>query len=167
MNIPSRRPFALAVLSLLLLAACGPLAAGDATRVDYRNGATYVAPAGSPLVATVELPLARTGLSVAALRRANLTWIPLGIRGESANAARLVSLATIEAPDDWEVRLWQARIVREASMSDREAPPTTRLEAEIRVDVPASAYDLTRRVRAELVVHGGARVPIDFLVEAE
>ena len=164
-----RRPAAptpLALLLLLALAACAPLDAGDASRVEYRAGATYPVPADSALYVELDVPLERTGLTTTAIRSVSPTWIPLGITGESANASRLVTLMNVEAPEDWQVRLWRARLVRERPVGERDAPWSYRLELELRVDVPASAYDLTRRVRADLQVRGGERLPVDVLVEA-
>ena len=164
-----RHPVTVMFLALLVvaLAACGPMAAGDASRVDYRPGATYEVPAGTTLYVAAETPLGETGLTPSMLRRAGLVWIPLGIRGESANASTLVTLGDVQAPEEWQVRLWQVRLVRERPLGERDASPAYRLEAEVRVDVPASAFDLTRRVTARLHVQGGDSLPIDFLVRAE
>lgn len=156
----------LAVLALLA-AGCAPTTIDDATRVDYREDETFVVPAGDALHVSLDRSLDDVGLTEAGLRRSRLSWIPLGIRGESANAATITTVEGIEAPDDWSVQLWRARVVRERPLGERGAAPDYRLEAEVRVEVPASAAGLTRRVRARLHVQGGEVVPLDFLVRAE
>lgn len=164
---PSPFLTALAAASAFLLASCGPLASGQDARVPYVPEATYAVPAGSSLYVTLELPLEEVGLVPADLPGYGFTWIPLGIRGESANAARIVTLPPPDAPEDWSVRLWQARILREVPLADLEGPYAYRLEAEVRVDVPASAEGLVRRVRGQLEIDGGETLPLDFLVRAE
>lgn len=162
-----RAGIAALALLVVVLAACAPTAAGDAARVDYREGATYAVPAGSSLFVVLDLTLEEAGLTADALRRMNLTWVPLGIRGDSANASRLVTLPTAEAPEDWDVRLWQARVLRERPLGERDATFSYRLEVELRVDVPTSAEGLIRRIRGQLRMEGGATLPLDFLVRAD
>jgi len=150
-----------------LIAGCGPLAADDAARYDYRPDATYAVPAGGVLYVREELPLDALDLEPADVRAQSLNWIPLGIRGESASAVGWITIAPPEAPSGWQVRLWQARVVRERPLGDPEGDDTYRAEIELRVDVPEEAYDLTRRVTARVVARGGGEVPLSFLVRAE
>lgn len=157
---------AAALAALLLAAACGPLAADDGVRVDYRDGATYSVPAGGTLYVAHVLQLDDVGLSVADVRQAGLRWIPLGIRGQSTSAATLVTVAPPEAPEGWEVRLWQARFVRERPLGDPEGAYAYRLEVDLRVDVPEEAYDLTRRVHVRVVARDGGATTLSFLVRA-
>lgn len=174
-NVPHRRRRGSALLAATvlvagligLIAGCGPLAADDAARYDYRPDATYAVPAGSVLYVREELPLAALDLEPADVRAQSLNWIPLGIRGESASAVGWITIAPPEAPSGWQVRLWQARIVRERPLGDPEGSYGYRVEAELRVDVPEEAYDLTRRVTARVVARGGGEVPLTFLVRAE
>ncbi len=171
-NVPYGRRRGLAVLAAAvlvagLIAGCGPLAADDAGRYDYRQDATYAVPAGGVLYVREELPLAALELEPADVRAQSLNWIPLGIRGESASAVGWITIAPPEAPSGWQVRLWQARIVRERPLGDPEGVYTYRAEIELRVDVPEEAYDLTRRVTARVVARGGGEVPLTFLVQAE
>jgi len=171
-NVPHARRLRLALLATLgllavLIAGCGPLTADDAARYDYRQDATYAVPAGSVLYVREELPLAALELEPADVRAQSLNWIPLGIRGESASAVGWITIAPPDAPDGWQVRLWQARIVRERPLGDPEGDYTYRAEIELRVDVPEEAYDLTRRVTARVVARGGGEVPLTFLVRAE
>lgn len=158
---------ATAVAIASLLVACAPTAAGAAARVEYRHGATFAVTAGSTLYVTLDLSLEEAGLREEGIRRSDFNWVPLGIRGDSANATRLVSLSSLEAPEGWQVRSWQTRLLRERPLGDREGAFGYRLESELRVDVPASAEGLLRRIRGELVVAGGATLPVDFLVRAE
>lgn len=160
---------ALLVVALLALAlaACAPTASGGVTRADHLPDATHVVPAGSVLYVVVDVPLEETEISVDRVRRAEFTWIPLGIRGESANASRLVNFPPPEAPEDWQVRLWQTRILRERPLGEPEGSFAYRVEAELRVDVPASAEGLVRRIRGELRFADGATLPLDFLVRVE
>ena len=103
---------------------------------------------------------------MADVRNAGLRWIPLGIRGESTNATTLVTIAPPEAPEGWEVRLWQARFVRERPLGDPEGAYAYRLEVDLRVDVPEEAYDLTRRVRVRVLARDGGGANLSFLVRA-
>lgn len=155
-----------ALATLLLVAACGPLAADDGVRVDYRDGATYSVPAGGTLYVAEVLALDDVGLSVADVRDAGLRWIPLGIRGESVSAAQRVTIAPPEAPEGWEVRLWQARFVRERPLGEPQGAYAYRLEVDLRVDVPEEAYDLTRRVRVRVLARDGDGATLSFLVHA-
>lgn len=174
MNLPihrSRGPAAFALVLAAVLAAaltgCAPGIASGGDRVPYREGTTYDAPAGGTLYVTLDRPLDETGLTTDLVRRQNLNWVPLGIRGESANATGFVTLPPPEAPEDWEVRLWQTRVIRERPLGDPEGPLSYRLEIELRVDVPASAEGLTRRIRGGVRIEGGETIPIDFLVRAD
>lgn len=156
-----------AVLVAVLLAGCGPLRADDAARYDYRPDATYAVPAGGVLYVREELPLAALDLEPADVRAQSLNWIPLGIRGDSASAVGWITIAPPEAPSGWEVRLWQARVVRERPLGDPAGGYAYRLEIELRVDVPEEAYDLTRRVTARVVARRSGEAPLTFLVRAE
>lgn len=167
-SIPPRRGSLLA--SILFLAAtlvgCGPLAAGDARRVDYRAGASYDVPAGSTLYVTADLGLAAFGLDEQDVREAGLNWIPLGVRGESANALGWIVMPPPDAPADWQVRLWEVRVIRERPVGRSDGPAMSRVEATLRVDVPESAFDLTRRVTARLAARSGGSLELSFLVAA-
>lgn len=157
----------LAALLAVLVAGCGPLAADDAARYDYRQDATYAVPAGGVLYVREELSLAELDLTPSDVRAESLNWIPMGIRGESASAIGWIVIEPPEAPSGWRVRLWQARVVRERPLGDPEGVHDYRVEAELRVDVPEEAYDLTRRVTASVVARGGGEVALTFLVRAE
>jgi len=163
-SLPAR--MALAAFVAAALTGCGPLVAGDAVRVDYRAGATYDVPAGDTLYVGADLELADLGLTEQDVRDAGLNWIPLGIRGESANALGLIVLAPPEPPAGWEVRLWEIRVVRERPVGRPDAPGVSRVEATLRVDVPESAFDLTRRVSARLAARSGGSTELTFLVAA-
>jgi hypothetical protein len=156
----------LATVVVAALTACGPLATGDAVRVDYRAGASYDVPAGGTLYVTAQLELADLGLTEQDVRDAGLNWIPLGIRGESANALGWIVMTPPEAPADWEVRSWEIRVIRERPVGRPDAPGVSRIEATVRVDVPESAYELTRRVSTRLAVRSGGSYPLSFLVAA-
>ncbi len=164
---PRLRASVAVLLALLAVAACGPLAADDGVRVDYRRGATYAVPAGGTLYLDGTWTLAELDLRPADVRAANLRWIPLGLRGESANAAPLVTITPPEAAEGWTVRLWQVRVVRERPLGEPDGALSYRIELELRVDVPEEAYELTRRVRTRLVARDGGDVQLDFLVRAE
>jgi hypothetical protein len=157
---------ALAAFFVAALTACGPLAPGDAVRVDYRPGATYDVPAGGTLYVVAELDLDDLGLTEQDVRDAGLTWIPLGIRGESANALGWIVMAPPEAPADWEVRSWEIRVIRERPVGRPDAPGVSRVQATVRVDVPESAFDLTRRVSVRLAARSGGATELTFLVAA-
>lgn len=157
----------LAVLLISALAACAPAAGGATARVDYQAESTYVVPAGSTLYVVLDLPLEDAGLTEERVLRAGFNWIPLGIRGDSANAQQLVTLPPPEVPEDWEARIWQSRIVRERPLGEPEGSFAYRLEIEVRVDVPASAEGLVRRIRGQVRIEGGTTLPLDFLVRAE
>lgn len=163
-----RRPLATGVLAAfvtVLLAACGPLAQGDAARVDYAPNATYRAPAGTTVFVALELDLEALGLEPEQAERRVRTWIPGGIRSESANASALVSLRDVETAAGWSAELWQVRLVRERAFEDEDVV-TYRFEATVRVDVPAEAYDLTRRVSGTFDAGEGATQDVTFLIEA-
>lgn len=162
---PAVRAFVLALV-VVALSGCGPLSFGEGTRVDYRSGATYQVPAGDVLYVEARLGLSSFDLDEEDVDAAGLNWIPLGIRGESANALGWITVAPPEAPADWEVRLWEIRVVRERPVGREDAPAVSRVEATLRVDVPESAYDLTRRVSTRLVARSGGSVNLTFLVEA-
>ena len=155
----------LALVAVLLAAgACGPLATADAPRFDYQRDATYTVPADSAMNVRWSVGLEAVGLTPRRVEDTNLTWIPAGSRSESANVAnRLVSLADPQVEDGWQLRLWQARLHREEAAGGY----AYRLEAEVRVDVPASAWDLTRRVSGRLVGRDGDGESFTFLVRAE
>jgi len=153
------------VALLVLLAGCGPLAT-EGVRVEYRSDATYDVPAGDVLYVEASFDLAAFDLDEEAVRRAGLNWIPLGIRGESANALGWITMAPPEAPEGWEVRLWEIRVVREVPVGRSDAAAVSRVSATLRVDVPESAYDLTRRVRARLAARSGGSTTMSFLVAA-
>ncbi|MDR9390774.1 MAG: hypothetical protein RI554_01945, partial [Trueperaceae bacterium] len=158
-------PWLLAALATSLLAACGPLAQGDAARVDYAPDATYRVPAGTTVFVALELDLATLGLEPEQAERRVRTWIPGGIRSESANASALVSLRDVETAAGWSAELWQVRLVRERAFEDEDVV-TYRFEATVRVDVPAEAYDLTRRVSGTFDAGEGATQDVTFLIEA-
>lgn len=162
---PFWRAFA-AALFLSVLTACGPLSLGEGTRVDYRSGATYDVPAGDVLYVEARLDLAALDLDERDVAEAGLNWVPLGIRGESANALGWITFAPPEAPQDWQVRLWEIRVVRERPLGREDGPTTSRIEATLRVDVPESAFDLTRRVTARLAARRGGSATLTFLVSA-
>lgn len=170
-----RRPGATSLAAVVLVAgmiaglmtACGPLATGTDARYDYRQDATYVVPAGGVLYVTEELSLSELDLTPTDVRAESLNWIPLGIRGESASGIGWITIAPPDAPDGWQVRLWQSRVVRERPLGDPEGRYTYRIEIHLRVDVPAEAYDLTRRVTARVMTRDGGEVPLTFLVRAE
>ncbi len=155
----------LAAVGVLLLAgACGPLATADVPRFDYRRDATYAVPAGGALNVRWSLDLDAVGLTPGQVEETNLTWIPAGTRAESANVAnRLVTLADPQVEDGWQVRLWQARLEREPAAGGY----AYRLDVELRVDVPESAWDLTRRVSGRLAGRAGDGTSFTFLVRAE
>jgi len=173
---PTRRrsagavPAALAALAaalILMTAGCAPLAPTEGVRAEFRPGATYEVPAGGTLFLRSSWSLDELGLAPSDVRAANLNWIPLGIRGESANAAPIVTITPPQAPEDWRVRLWEARVVREVPLrAGDDAPAVYRVDVEVRVDVPESAYDLTRRVRTHVVARDGGETTIDVLVRA-
>lgn len=156
----------LLVLLASVVPGCGPLATGEGVRVDYRSGATYDVPAGGVLYVSGTFDLATFGLDEGDVDDAGLNWIPLGIRGESANALGWISMVPPEVPADWQVRLWEIRIVRERPIGRENAPATSRVEASLRVDVPESAFDLTRRVTARLAARSGGSTTMTFLVSA-
>lgn len=164
-------PAALAWLAaslLIVTAGCAPLAPTDAVRADLRPDATYEVPAGGTLFLRGSWSLGELDLTPADVRSANLNWIPLGIRGESANATPLVTITPPEAPEDWRVRLWEARVVREVPIrAGDDTAAVVRVDVELRIDVPESAYDLTRRVRTNVVARDGGEVRIDVLVRAQ
>jgi hypothetical protein len=157
---------ALAAIVAAALTACGPLATGDAVRVDYRSGATYDVPAGGTLYVAADLDLADLGLAEQDVRDAGLNWIPLGIRGESANALGWIVMPPPDAPADWQVRLWEVRVIRERPLGRSDGATVSRVEATLRIDVPESAFDLTRRVTARLAARSGGSVELSFLVAA-
>jgi hypothetical protein len=163
-TLPGRS--ALAAALVVALAGCGPLAAGDAVRVDYRAGATYDVPAGDTLYVTADLSLADLDLAESDVRAAGLNWIPLGIRGESANALGWIVMAPAEAPPGWDARLWEIRVIRERPLGRADAAGVSRIEATLRVDVPESAFDLTRRVTARFSARAGGSTELTFLVAA-
>ncbi|MEX2500837.1 MAG: hypothetical protein WD336_00560 [Trueperaceae bacterium] len=163
---PSQRAAAASflVVMLLITAACGPLAVGDVARVDYRRDATYTVPADSALTASWRVGLDAVGLTPQRVENTSLNWIPAGTRAESANIAnRLVTLADPEVDDGWQLRLWQARLYREPAASGY----VYHLDLEVRVDVPADAFDLTRRVSGRIVGRDGDGSAFTFLVRAE
>jgi hypothetical protein len=136
-------------------------------RAAYREGATYEVPAGGTLFLRSSWSLGELDLTPADVRAANLNWIPLGIRGASANGAPLVTITPPQAPEGWRVRLWEARVVRERPLgADEDDPPVYRVDVELRVDVPEEAFDLTRRVRTHVVARDGGEATIDVLVRA-
>lgn len=153
------------VLLASLLPGCGPLAA-DGVRADYRSGATYDVPAGGVLYVTGTFDLAAFDLDERDVQSAGLNWIPLGLRGESANALGWITMAPPEAPAGWEVRLWEIRVVRERPIGREGGQATSRVEATLRVDVPEAAFDLTRRVTARLAARSGGSTTMTFLVAA-
>lgn len=153
-------------LVVIAVAGCGPLSIGEGTRVDYRSGATFEVPAGDVLYVEARLDLASFDLDEKDVDEAGLNWIPLGVRGESANALGWITIAPPEAPAGWEVRLWEIRVVRERPIGREDAPAVSRVVATLRVDVPESAFDLTRRVSARLAARSGGSVNLTFLVEA-
>lgn len=161
----SRLVFASLVLAMAL-AGCIPPGASQESRFPYRSGATYAVPAGEVLYVDARLTLDNVGLDVADVEARSLNWIPMGIRGESASALGWISITPPEAPADWQVRLWTIRVVRERPLGNPDGPASYRVEASLRVDVPESAYDLTRRVSTSLVSREGGRFPLTFLVEA-
>lgn len=160
-------PVVLALATAMLLTACGPLAVGDGTRVDYRSGATYDVPAGEVLYVEARFELDAFGLDDKAVERAGLNWIPLGFRGESANALGWIVMSPPEAPEGWMVRLWEIRVIRERPVGSSSAAARSRVEATLRVDVPEAAYDLTRRVTARLSTRDAGDVTMTFLVAAK
>ncbi len=156
---------AVALVALALLAACGPLAQGDAARVDYARDATYRVPAGSTVFVAFTLDLEAVGLDPETAQRRVRTWIPGGIRSESANASAVVSLRDVETAPGWSAELWQVRLVRERAFQDEDTV-TYRFEGTLRVDVPADAYDLTRRVSGTFDAGEGSTRDVTFLIEA-
>lgn len=168
MSIRSDRRVALLVTGLvlaLLSVGCGPLETGG-VRAEYRAEATYDVAAGDTVFVEATFDLSAFGLEESDVDRAGLNWIPLGLRGESANALGWIVMAPPEAPADWQVRLWEIRVIRERPVGSPDGAATSRVEATLRVDVPESAYDLTRRVRARLAARSGGSVTMSFLVAA-
>lgn len=167
--LPARLLFTV-VLFAAALAACAPGANADVARFDYREGATYVIPAGTTLFVTAEYSLDDLGLEVRDVARAGLRWIPMGVSGSSASAARLISRTSVEAPDGWEAAVWQTRIERTVPFADRDDPDApfdfaVRLTA--RVVVPQEAAGLTRRVRVDHQARDGDSNTMTFLVQAD
>jgi len=157
----------LALFSIAVLAACGPLATGDSTRFAYERNATYPVLAGQSLFVELEIELEELGLDIEKVTRLATSWIPAGLRGESANATNFLFFEDVEVAEGWQARLWQARVVRERPFNDPEGDLTYRIDITVRVDVPEEAYDLTRRVSGAFVARDGSgSVPITFLVEA-
>lgn len=161
----TRAAWALALLSLLV--ACGPLAAGGGARYDYEAGRTYPVPAGEALTLEARWSLSEAGVDRQELDGRDPNWIPEGLRGDSASALTWVDLVEVDAPDGWEVDLRTARVHRERELGERgeDAVYAFDLRVRVRVTPPASAEGLTRRVRAEIAVRGGERLPFDALVE--
>jgi hypothetical protein len=167
---PSFRLFSVALLLAAAVAACAPGASADVNRFDYRDGATYVVPAGTTLFVTAAYDLDDLGLEVRDVARAGLRWIPMGVSGSSASAARLISRTSVDAPDGWEVGVWQTRIERSkpfAQRDDEDAPFDYVLRLTARVAVPSSAAGLTRRVQVEHQARDGNANTLSFLVQAD
>jgi hypothetical protein len=162
-----RASLAALVAVLALTVGCAPLGPAEGVRAEYRQGASYDVPAGGTLFLRSSWSLGELDLTPADVRAANLNWIPLGIRGESANAAPLVTITPPQAPEGWRVRLWEARVVREVPLgAGDDASAVYRIDVELRVDVPEEAFDLTRRVRTHVVARDGGEATIDVLVRA-
>jgi len=152
---------------MLALAACGPLAANGGTRYAYDRNGSYPVVAGESVLVDLTIDLEDLGLDEETVNGLVSTWIPAGLNGESANGAQFVFLEDVTVDAGWEARLWQVRIVRERPFSDPSAERTYRIDATVRVDVPADAYDLTRRVSGALVARSGdVEYGVTFLVEA-
>ncbi len=151
----------------LFLTACGPLAADAGARYDYDRNGSYPVPAGESLLIDLTIDLADLGLDEETVNGLVTTWIPAGLNGESANGAQFVFLEDVTVDAGWEARLWQVRVVRERPFSDPSAERAYRIDATLRVEVPADAYDLTRRVSGTLVARNGdTEYDVTFLVEA-
>lgn len=169
MTMTARSLIALLFL-VTAMAACVPGAASDTARFDYREGGTYVVPAGTTLFVTAEYDLDDLGLEVRDVARAGLRWIPMGVSGSSASAARLISRTSVDAPEGWEAAVWQTRIERNVPFADRDDPDAEfdfvlRLTA--RVAVPQEAAGLTRRVRVDHQARDGDSNTMSFLVQAD
>lgn len=161
-----RATFVVAGLALLLVA-CAPGALGGGARADYEAGRTYVVPAGEALTLDARWSAGEAGFDAPTLERRNPSWIPEGLRGDSANAVTWVSLDDVQAPEGWTVDLRSARVHRERELGERgeDAEYALDLRVSVRVTPPASAQGLTRRVRADVTVRDGERLPLDALVE--
>lgn len=169
-HAPSRSHAATSLLPLLsavlLIVSCGPMATDAGARYDYERNASYPVLAGEAVLVDVTLDLADLGLDQETVDARVGTWIPAGINGESANAAQLVFLDDVTLAPGWEARLWQVRVVRERPFSDPSAVRTYRIDATIRIDVPADAFELTRRLTGTLIArNAGDGYPVTFLIE--
>jgi|AACY02.3.fsa_nt_gi hypothetical protein len=157
----------LASCTLVLLASCGPASSGSGASYAYTRGATYPVRAGEAISVDLTLSLADLGLDEETADESATTWIPAGLRGESTNASSFILFRDVEVSEGWEARLWQIRVVRARPFNDPAGDLTYSVDATIRVDVPADAYELTRRVSGTLVPRdGGGAFPVSFLVEA-